>query len=219
MIKDINMLVCVPSNRDWKAQFGIRMIDLSAAMFTGQICHGYNFMMNSSLLPASRQKSLQAAQGHGFSHALMIDDDMNFAPQAVISLIETLGQDRRLSMICANYISKGPGGKPCVRGLDDKPLRSAGKSGYEEISQAGLGLALLDLSCLKHIDLPWFEVPYLETEHLGEDYYFCRLLRHNGFKIAVDHTATQYVSHIGDHYFTEKDLEMEKSDVEPPRYL
>lgn len=214
----MNILICIPSNRDWKATFGVCLINLISHMGKNQWPFTLNIMLNSSLLPASRQNALKAAVDGGFTHALMIDDDMRFSPEAFEYLLLAMTEEK-VPFVAANYVSKGVNGKAVAKDLQGNQLRSSGKNGCEEISEIGLGFSLLDVRALDNLELPWFEVPYLDTAHLGEDYYFCRLLRHNGLKLLVEHDATKYVGHIGDHVYTERDLKEETNEQTPPRYL
>lgn len=206
-----NLLIAVCSNRDWKSLFGISLCNLMCTLTRKGVPHTLNALLQTSLLPEARQRSITTAMNGGFTHILMLDDDMCFSPDAVLSLIHK-AQAETLPFIAANYITKDMGFncKPCAKGLDGHPLSSVGKSGKDFITEIGLGMALIDVEMMKAIPKPWFEVGSIgepdQDLYLGEDYYFCRLLGHEAVPLLVDHDASQDVGHIGDFVYNAQNV-------------
>lgn len=205
------LMIAVPSARQHANFFSSSMAGLIQHLNVRQIPYIINHMFGSSLLPAARQKAIEAAIESDCSHLLMLDDDMVFDNAAFDHLITSshLG-----GLIAANYTSKGYGARPLTplaQDKDGKPVSSIGKSGTERIREVGLGFALLDVSVMKNIPKPWFEVPYVDGQFLGEDYYFCRLLEHHDIPVYIDHDATRHVGHIGDMVFSEVYAEQQRA--------
>lgn len=206
----MKLLVASPSNRDICPSFMVAMMNLHLRLHAigvnGKKCEVImHLLANSSLLSAARQNALDAAIKENCTHLLMLDDDMVF-PSDVVDKLTV----HDLDFVAANYVSKGPTGKPTAVGLDGK-IYSCGKTGIEEVGWVGLGCCLLKLTDeIKAIPRPHFEVMWLEetSSYLGEDYYFCEKLRHNGIKLHVDHDVSQEIGHVGDYKFTESGLKL-----------
>jgi len=202
-IKPMKILIAIPTSRSWAPMFGLSLCGLVDRFHVEQIRYTLDVLIGSSLLPAARSRSIETALREGFTHVLMLDDDMIFSADAVMSLINTM-KAQSLPFIAANYIGKGANGR-MVAQHEGKRVSSLGKSGHEEISDIGLGCALLDVSVMKDLAKPWFEVGWRDEtgDYLGEDYYFCRFLAYHGHKVYVDHTASQNVGHMGDFMWKE----------------
>lgn len=198
----MKLLVAVPSNRPWQAHFGISLLRLAVHLNGCSYLEDVDIRpwLGVSLLPVGRQLAVDTAIAEEFTHLLFVDDDMGFDP----SVFESLRSHKK-DFIAANYMSKGPNGKPVAAGMDGEVLPSKGKTGIEQILQIGLGCALVAVEPLKTIPKPHFEVPYVEDKaaYMGEDAYFCRLLTHFGVEMFVDHDATRKVVHIGDYPYQE----------------
>lgn len=59
-----------------------------------------------------------------------------------------------------------------------------------EIDAVGLGCILIKTEIFKRLKFPWFKITWIETNNepkiLSEDYYFCNLLKQNGYKLYAD---------------------------------
>lgn len=201
-MKDVRLFIAVSSCRDWKPHF--------ASAFTELICYtsrnGLNGRLteitigpavNQSNLSASRQKLLDQAIDGGFSHIVMLDDDMMFPADMIEKF---LAHDKDL--VCANVCQKVP---DKINGvcLDFKGQRinSTHKSGLEKIGFGTLAVTLLKLDVLKNIPRPHFEVIWRPEmkDYQGEDHYFFHKLGKAGVEFWCDHDVTQEVKHIGDY--------------------
>lgn len=158
-----------------------------------------SFTVNSnyriSLLSKGRQDALGFGLNGGFTHTLLLDDDMAFPPDTMEILAS-----RNVQAIGSNYLTRD-GNNHCVAFGDDKNrIDSRGRTGIQEVARIGLGIFLLDLEAIRNIPPPHFEIlwnPAIQN-YEGEDMYFCDKLRGHGIKIHVDHDASQKVGHVGD---------------------
>lgn len=189
--------IAIPSCRDWKPHFGASLCGLVRKMTQDGTDFIINAMMGTSVLPRARQMAMEHAIELGYTHILFLDDDMGFDD----TLFERLNSG--LSIVAANYSNKSPARNPQCHGLDGNPLSSVGKTGVEEVGWVGFGAILIDLSCMKDIPKPWFETRWVPERNafIGEDYFFCGLVRSRGQKIYINHEIS--CSHIGDYPFKE----------------
>ncbi len=170
-----------------------------------------------SNLPQGRQDMLDDAVSEGFTHGVMIDDDMGFPPDILDIMLP-----RNVQCLGVNALRKDPlKASYTATALDGSILESYGKSGYEVVRDCGLGFMVLDLSifsgvavdlvdCLRFsgftaapmrsVPRPHFEILY-DTAfggYCGEDRYFTRKLSQYGVAVFIDHDASHYITHIGD---------------------
>ena len=152
-------------------------------------------MQGVSLLPRGRQMALDDALLNGFTHILMIDDDMVYTPE-VIDMIAS----RNLDFVACNYQRKLENGGWIAMGKDGCYINSDSGQGVEEAAWVGLGLALVKTEPLLKVSKPHFEVRWIpeKQDYLGEDMFFCHKVREAGIKIHIDHDASRLVQHVGD---------------------
>jgi hypothetical protein len=143
---------------------------------------------------------LKQAIDNDATHALFIDTDMTFPYDAAIRLAS-----HGKTVIACNYvvrqISKIPGRPyfPCASFEDCQPLFTFPEStGVVEVFQTGTGMMMLDLSIVKNLSLPWFEITFdsRRETHLPEDLYFCKRLREAGHKIYIDQDLSKEIGHV-----------------------
>lgn len=189
------------SNRDWKPRFGIGLVMLTNHLgkrgIKGRKLEDMTLhpMLNCSIPQKGRRMVLEDAIKENCTHLLFVDDDMVFHADSMDYLAR--GDH---AMIAANYQSRSNVGESTAISLEGGRLSSKGKTGQEEVDRVGFGLALIDLSYVKKMPQPWFAVPWLPEKHteLGEDYFFCMLLKKHGGKIFVDHDVSNNVIHMGE---------------------
>lgn len=191
----MKIYIAIPSCRDWKPHFGASLCGLVRKMAQDGVDFDMNAMMGTSVIPKARQIAIDHAVQNGFTHVLFLDDDMAFPPD----LFESLSR-RNLPIVAANYSNKSPEPKPQTHGTDGMPMVSKGKTGVEEAGWVGFGAVLIELSPIKNIEKPLFEMRWIEERQsfIGEDYYFCGKVRAHGVRVYVDHDASQGMAHVGD---------------------
>lgn len=146
-----------------------------------------------SCLPQGRQELLIEAIKGGYTHLLMIDDDMLFPYDMLDCMIGHLA-------IGVNAVRKNPN-KRMYTAFDanKNEIISQNKIGSELVHRCGLGIFLLEIDCMKDIPAPHFEIRYNEAtgNYITEDYYFCEKLQAAGIPIRVQHDVSQFVAHVG----------------------
>lgn len=194
--------VTIVSNRDWKPKFGVALV-----MLLNHIAKTTDIrflpQIQNSLLPKGRRLAIEQAVMTGCTHLLTLDDDMMFAPNVVDLMMRGFG-DTRCALVLANYQNKTSPGRPTTQRLkpDGKPefVESKDKTGLEEVARGGLGLALMDIEKVNSLERPLFAVAWLPDigAEYGEDLFFCDKVRKAGFKVLVDHDASNRTRHIGE---------------------
>jgi hypothetical protein len=176
-------------------------------------------ILRSSLLPQSRQMLLRDAcnDARQFTHALWVDSDMRFPPDALARL---LAHDK--PFVGANYSTRG---SPLTTvtfktleqvGFADRVFTTPESHGLEAVAGTGLGLFLCQLDPIRQLPDPLFMVGWSPKSMTfsGEDIYFFRQLAKAGFPIYVDHDLSKEVRHVGSFEYTnEMAAEIRGGDV------
>ncbi len=199
---NVNIIVSVNCARDVKPQFTARL--WHAGMWTFKHSHeiGLNTIdlhlgANQSSLSSSRQVHLDHALKSGYSHMFMVDDDQEFPRDTIMRLLA-----HQKPVVFPNIAQKVPG-KVIGVVLDDdgKRIDSTGRAGLEQVSYGTLACTLLDLSCIRNIPRPHFEVSWIDgaNRYIGEDHSFFQKLGKAGVEFWCDHDLSQQVYHVGDY--------------------
>lgn len=157
-------------------------------------------------------------------YVLWIDSDMTFPMESLIQLLSRgepfVGVNYSKRQVEADYVAfktiftepdedgKVPPSIKCETTLDS--------TGIEEVDGLGFGMFLMRTAELMDLPdpkkTPWFHFERLpDGKNIGEDIWFCRLIREMGHKIYVDHDLSKLCGHIGqftyrlDHVWTHKD--------------
>ncbi len=132
------------------------------------------------------------------SHLFFLDSDMVFPPN-ILDLLLKHDKD----IVSALYILR-KAHRPCYRFFKDGHYHAPEKIELNkllEVDALGLGCCLIKRSVLEklneeHAGKPLFKMDYRNrTEVLGEDAFFCELVKKAGFKIFVD--TGVLVGHFG----------------------
>jgi len=148
-----------------------------------------------SVLPLARQILVQRAIEAGSTHIVMIDDDMEFAPEVVPLLVS-----RGLRIVAANCMARRKPHYLTARRDDGTEIPTdAGSTGVERAARVGTGVICIRTDVFREIALPWFEFKWTPEKGIftGEDFAFCDKARAAGFDIWVDHDASKLVVHWG----------------------
>jgi hypothetical protein len=197
-----DLAICVISNRDHVPDFSRCLSHLVAFMGQTPICSSLDLKVakNCSLLSVARQEMLDECLAGGYSHMLMLDDDMVFPPDLAHRL-DFHGK----RCIGVNSLRKNPDYLHyTAKGLDGQWVESKGKTGVQEVAEVGLAMFLLDLDAVRKTKKPHFEVRWNDAKQVyaGEDMYFCRKLRAAGEKIYIDHGLSNQCGHVGSLVYT-----------------
>jgi len=106
-VKPIRLFITVPSNRDWKPQFALSLINLvmyvQAKGINGvPVQLNLHALMQASLIPKARQMGIDAAIEDKADLVLMLDDDMTF-PSNLVDQLASHGEN----FVAAPYVMKG----------------------------------------------------------------------------------------------------------------
>lgn len=123
-----------------------------------------------------------------WKYVLTVEEDMLFPPDALIRLIETIGD---YSAIGALYWTKGEMGMPMIYG-DPKvqPLNFTPQmpelDAVQECNGVAMGLTLFKLDDFRKVDAPRFKTVRTATEAWTQDLYYCHKARMAGLRFAVN---------------------------------
>lgn len=148
----------------------------------------------------------------GVTHILWIDTDMRF-PKNALSRLWAHDKD----VVGINYSTRGsPSNYVAIKtaGNDDvigcKLETTPDSTGLEEVDAIGFGLVLMKAKALNDMpmDEPWFWFDFMRKRRqmVGEDVYFCNMLRRTGVKIYVDHDLSKVCGHCGSYEYTLEDV-------------
>ncbi len=147
---------------------------------------------------------LQDAVMQDCTHALFLDSDQMFPPDTAHRLMKW-----KKPVVAANIALKTSPSFPTARLRGPTsfgvPLASTpDKKGIERVWRIGTGIMLIDLSVMKNIPLPWFEVLWDREAkvHQTEDWYLCSLFEKADADIYIDHDLSREVGHVGDFNYT-----------------
>lgn len=213
---EIKVLVGVPSNGDWKADFGmslVGMISQAAAPVKGRRIEALRLWnARGSILPRSRSTIVKQALEMDASHLLFLDSDMSFPPQTLHRLLQwekaVVGCNCPTKMLPSTPTARLSCSEDFPRG---EPLYTLPDSvGLRRVWRVGTGVMLIKMSVFKQIPEPWFPVEWdVElNDYRGEDWAFCDLLDVHGIPIYVDEGLSRAIGHVGDFKYEHKHVEV-----------
>ena len=205
----VRLALCIPSNGDWKADFGMSILQMCVYIASCPFAEGQERTVivvdkRTSMLPRSRQESLEDALNQNCTHALFVDTDQVFPQDTAHRLIAW-----NKPIVACNIPLKMAPSFPTARARGATafgiPITSEEtKQGLEKVWRVGAGIMLIDLAILAKMPKPWFEIPFSakNAQFVGEDWYFCGKAEAAGYDIYVDHTLSRQVGHVGNFTFT-----------------
>ena len=207
--KAIKLAICIPSNGDWKADFGYCLAQLcvycaSALFFEGDKREVLFIDKRTSNLPRSRQECLEDALMQDCTHALFVDTDQTFPMDTAHRLLRW-----EKPVVACNIPLKIMPSFPTARARSASPygtpIHSMGHHvGLEKVWRVGAGVMMVDLSILDKIEKPWFEIRYSDkhAQFVGEDWYFVKKCEDAGIDVFVYHELSRNIGHVGTFQYT-----------------
>jgi len=196
------LAVCVPSQENWKADFGISMFSMAIRFAMSKIelpwVKKHEIMLfnrKSSIIHSLRHSLVVDAIEWGATHILFVDSDQTFPADVV----QRLAAHDKL-VVGANIVTKQFPATFCATGLDGHRVKTTPSSeGLEEVKVCGTGVMLISTKVFAELEPPYFLMPYEESTRtfMGEDVYFSKLLRDAGIPIYIDHDISKVIGHIG----------------------
>lgn len=205
----IKLALCIPSNGEWKADFGYSLAQLcvyiAGKLFEEEQTREVLFIdKRTSNLPRSRQECLEDALMQDCTHALFLDTDQTFPMDTAHRLLRW-----KKKAVACNIALKTVPSFPTARARGATafgvPVFSQGHAvGLEKVWRVGTGIFLLDLSTLKNIPKPWFEIRWSDKQQqfVGEDWYFIDKLEKAGHDVYIDHELSRLIGHVGNFQYT-----------------
>ena len=205
----VKLAICIPSNGEWKADFGYCLSQLcvycaSTLFFEGETREVLFIDKRTSNLPRSRQECLEDALMQDCTHALFLDTDQIFPMDAAHRLLKW-----KKSIVACNVPLKVMPSFPTARARSDSPFGSPifspnSSVGLEKVWRVGAGVMMIDLAILEKIEKPWFEIRYSDkhAQFVGEDWYFVKKVEDAGFDVFIDHELSRQIGHVGQFQYT-----------------
>ena len=167
-----------------------------------------------TIIPQQRAALVYAAQAFGATHLLWIDSDMRFPKDTLGRL---LAHDQ--AIVAANYPTRRPPILPTAEHTDHGYLFTPDDAeGLSSVTHCGLGFMLVDMSVYGVIREPWFHLGYNRAvhEYAGEDFYFCKRAREEGYDILIDQDLSRQVRHAGEIEWTAAHALVTRDAYQPP---
>jgi hypothetical protein len=209
----VKLALCIPNLGDWQSDFGMSMLQMcvyiSATLFEeGQDRQVIVVDRRTSMLPRSRQESLESALHQGCTHALFVDTDQTF-PRDLCHRLMAWKKPVVACNIALKVLPSFPTARARGATAFGVPITSeAPKTGLEKVWRVGAGIMLVDLSILKNVPKPWFEIHYSakNEQFVGEDWFFVGRLEAAGIDVYIDHELSRQVGHVGQYIYSHANI-------------
>jgi hypothetical protein len=150
----------------------------------------------------ARNKLARMAIDYGFTHLLVLDDDMIYDDQEIITKLVAHNVDivgvRAYTRTAPHYpcvFYKGGAGDEFYQEVDFDCV------GLREVDALGMSMCLINVDVFRKVPEPWFEFGKVTIlgkgdDRFGEDVYFCKKAKESGFKVHCDTNIE--IAHVGD---------------------
>jgi len=220
-VPGIHVAILIPSHDMIHSTFAYdlaRLCILTSGSFMapGSISKLSIHTATDTLIHRARQSLADAALEYGADYALWLDADMRFPKEILIQMLMRAEELHPLEghvypLLGVNYSTRGmPPRYVAWKKVPDRERADGERlvtddttSGMEDVEAFGFGCVLMHTNVLKALDekrpRPWFRFAYDDElgKHIGEDVYFCRLVRELGFPAVIDHDVSKGVRHTG----------------------
>lgn len=193
----LRVAVSVPTQDEVKAGFAYDLARMLAA--TASQRHDIELRLHfvrDTVLPRARHDLVTMALAAECTHLLFLDSDMRFPKETLVRLLA-----HQEPLVGVNYTKRRAPYEPTATDAELHPVFvEPGVDGLVPVAHLGLGVTLIDLDLFRQIPGPWFQIAHLaETgKYVGEDVYFCTLVREHGLPALVDNALSREVSHLGE---------------------
>lgn len=204
----MKIAVAIPTHETVPFSFAYHLAGLS--LFTAaHIPEGVEFGIEAlpgTYVHKARCELAVSLYNKGMTHILWLDSDMRFPRDSLFRLLRRMEEDPTIGIVGINYAKRGiPTGYVAIKEVGvpgEKCATTEDSTGVEEVEAIGFGMVLMRREVLADLPDP-NEVPWFQNKHMGgslwmgEDVFFCELLRRAGHKIYVDHDLSKLCAHIG----------------------
>lgn len=216
------VMIGTPVARAPALEYTLAFAETSVHLDRSGIAFASQFVVGSSNLPRARNEIVARFLASDCTDLLLIDDDMGWAPEAVIRL---LASDKPVIAGVGRKRVDKPNSDPevwCFAPLDGARLVQDDDMGAIEVNAVGTAFMKIERAVLEamiaahptwkrdgHDQMPepvkakyyqFFRFDPDDTMELGEDYVFCRRWRDLGGRIYIDPTIA--LSHVGSKTWT-----------------
>ena len=217
--RGVNITVCVPSQSDVSAYFAYDLAQLMSFTASHYVKPGVISGLGlgcqvGTYVHRARQMLAQAALTAEADYLLFIDSDMRFPPDALIQLLV-----HQRPMVGVNYVARMYPPRfiavKTVADIEDSEQKGVlletlpDSTGLEAVEAVGFGMVLIRRDVFEALPKPrehgpwwWYQWMPAHGAQIGEDVYFCRLVRTAGFEIMVDHDLSKQIKHVGQEQYT-----------------
>lgn len=150
----------------------------------------------------AREQLLDRSHELGSHYMLWLDSDMRFPKDLLIRLMQ---HDKH--MVGINYSTRGiPPRFVAIKkiardhdGAGELIETNEDSTGLEQAEAIGFGAVLMKSVITEKLEFPrfFFENYDEGAGHVGEDVWFCRKVREQGWEIFVDHDLSKECAHVG----------------------
>jgi hypothetical protein len=189
----MTLAICVPVTDNVKYRFSFALAELTAYLTRNNIDYRL-FFQNGSMLVEQRHALVLSAIKANCKEILWLDSDMVFPP----NLYHKLSKHKKL-VVAGLYSTRVEPYKlaGCFANTVTTPLNEM--IGLKEVESTGMGLMLTSIEVFETIPAPWFSFKYDNKYdgYIGEDIYFCNLLKDYDIKVYADLDISKFCSHTG----------------------
>lgn len=198
-----SVTIGIPSGDTWNAKFGMCLVQMFLDTMInpipnmGKVQHVKIHNIQGSTIWRQRQQIIEKAIEDESTHLLFVDCDQTF-PSTTIRRLLFHQKELIACNIATKQIPSIPTARKWINGGAVPVFTTPESQGLEKVWRIGTGVMLVDLSIIPKIEEPWFQVSSLnESDHYGEDWWFCQQIEKAGIDIWIDHELSWEVEHIG----------------------
>jgi len=228
--KGLNIAVLLPTFNTMCSSTAVDLAAMMGFLGAGPVALGHLDRVSISMdidtyVQCARQTLVEAAIADGADYMLWLDSDMRFPQDILLKLLnhdkDVVGINYSTRSIPPDFVTikkmgkdnpNNPSGEPCITGSDS--------TGLEKVDAIGFGAVLIRTGALKKLPdphkHPWFWIEHMPKTNrvIGEDVYFCRLMRKHGIDIWVDHDVSKECAHIGTFEFRYEHAAAYRADMQ-----
>lgn len=197
------ILISMPSHRGVPYRETQDSLDAAMQHMTSL---GYHVLYNNTSganIARNRNIGVENAKEAGADWLFFVDDDMVFDPDAIDRLVK-----HRLDVVSGLCVRKTWPYSPTIHHWVEDVKRYRTPDNIElgrliECDGTGTAFLLINMRVFNKLEPPYFCFPARHGRVLGEDLYFCEIVKKAGYKIYVD--TGVIIGHLGLYPFTIED--------------
>ena len=206
-----HIAIAIPTHENVPYQFAMALANMVGYTIhmIGDLVNITTHCVAGTYVHKAREQLLHEITEMGAHYMLWLDSDHHFPKDTLIRLLE-----HDVEMVGINYSVRGV--PPRYVAIKRASIDHSGKdgdlgpalcktlsesTGLEEVEAIGFGAVLMKMAITPTLpqDEPkfFFHYDWAEKIHVGEDVYFCRMVRDAGWKVYVDHDLSKECTHVG----------------------